>query len=183
MTSAKAPPTDTPPATTPTSLVILTAYSPVDTTEAESNNVYQQQYRIIRNQGHDVPKPHKPILQDLSKLVKDWHRNHTEVIIMWDTNEPITFPQQDLAHFMADTNLILTTGAPGDQLRTYARGTRCIDYIMSSTSLHHSIVIFGIIPFYVGSTAQIIGEFSSIFDSSIIFGEAKPERSISSTPH
>ncbi len=52
-----------------------------------SNNTYNQQYRLLHQQGHCSPDPRTQFLDDIIPLINEWHRQRKAVLVCLDANE------------------------------------------------------------------------------------------------
>jgi hypothetical protein len=130
-------------------LHIITCYRPNIDNKLNSNTTYQQQRRILQQQGHDNPNPSTQTLLDLAKVVKSLHQQQDKVIVMWDANAPLT--NKLLQEFQTKTDLISLIQETPEHLSTYARGKNVIDHIFGSKSLLQSVSKSGYLPFYEGA--------------------------------
>jgi hypothetical protein len=127
-------------------IVVITAYRPVISTGF--NTVYQQQWRLMRNQNIDKPDPRSQLLHDLTTCILKWTSLKYEIILMWDANEAITSKRSKLLKFMSATNLHpVHTAFPN---ASYARGHQCIDFIMGTPGILSAITKKGYTTFYDG---------------------------------
>jgi hypothetical protein len=131
-------------------LHVITCYRPNIDNKINSNTTYQQQRRILQQQGHDNPNPSTQTLTDLIKLVKSLQQQQQgKVIVMWDANA--TLSHKLIQDFQTKTELISLIQQTPEKLSTYTRGTNVIDHILGSKSLLKAIIKSGYLPFYEGA--------------------------------
>lgn len=113
--------------------------------------VYQQQYTLMREAGITQPNPRKQILSDLSKLISTHRADGYRPILMMDANGDYlspSSPDKDLQAFLLDTHLVDPFHTKfGVSPRTFAYGTKRIDYIFMDSTCTAAIQRVG----YLGS--------------------------------
>jgi hypothetical protein len=124
-------------------IAVITAYRP--TKAMGSQTTYQQQWRIIRNQYEGNPDPRAQMLKDLQHSIKSLIKNKCEIILLWDANESIGSHKSKIVQFMNETNLHPAhTSFPN---ATHTRGSQCIDFIMTTPGIQHTITKAGYLAF------------------------------------
>jgi len=119
-------------------VALITAYRVCQQTVSPERDqtAFMQQWRALRSQGHDDPKPRQQCLQDLKAFIQGFRDQHTPVILMWDANEPTT--TTNMQQFLVDTALVdIFEAAYGSEElpATCRRGTQKIDHFMVSPEL------------------------------------------------
>jgi hypothetical protein len=130
-------------------LHIVTSYRPNQDNKINSNTTYQQQVRILQQQGVDQPNPSKQILTDLSTQIKLWHQQQDKVILMWDANDSLE--HKSIQEFQAQTSLVSLLPTTPKEMSSYTRGHKVIDHILGSEDLAQQITKSGYLPFYEGA--------------------------------
>jgi hypothetical protein len=113
-------------------LVIITAYKPCKTTGP--NTTWTQQWILLREQKQN-PDPIKEFCQDLNITLKKWKHTDHGIILLIDANEEIGQKPGGLGEVLAQNGLydIMANQHFSETYPpTYARGTKCIDYIFGS---------------------------------------------------
>jgi hypothetical protein len=87
-------------------LHVITCYRPNRDNKTNSNTTYQQQTRILRQQGVKNPNPTEQVLTDLTTLIKRLHQQQDKIILMWDAND--TLQHNDIQKFQSQTELVST---------------------------------------------------------------------------
>lgn len=96
---------------------------------------YRQQYTLMRDAGYVAPDPRQQVLTDLTKLIESHRSEGYRPIVMMDANgdySASTNKDKALERFLIDNNLVdpyfdKFKSSP----RTFAYGTRRIDYIFT----------------------------------------------------
>jgi len=101
-----------------------------------SNNTFNQQYRILHQQGQQNPDPQSSFLDDLIPIINNWRAQKKAVLICIDANENIHKPKRTgMARLFQETDLIdLHHHRHPNSLRppTYNRGSHPIDLCAGS---------------------------------------------------
>jgi len=116
-----------------------------------SNNTYNQQYRLLHQQGNRNPDPRSTFLDNLIKQTKIWQAQHKAVLICIDANDN---PQQTtttgVTRLFSKMDLIdLHTAKHPNQTRlpTYNRGSTPIDLCAGSPEFAEALVAAWYLPF------------------------------------
>lgn len=112
---------------------------------------FAQQWHLLRMKGHPNPDPHKQCLTDLGEridlLVKDNH----EIILLIDANESLQNPNSSFTKWVRARKLIdvhVQWHCNDDKPATYARGSKWIDYILSTQEMSKFVTAAGILPLH-----------------------------------
>ena len=115
-------------------LIVITAYRiPQDSlTGCGPETSAMQQWRSLRSQGIEIPKPRQQVLDDLITFIKPHEAKGNEVIIMMDANSPTTDPAME--EFMDALKLhdLMADYLPATPPKTYQRGRHKIDHIVGT---------------------------------------------------
>jgi hypothetical protein len=133
-------------------LIVITAYRiPQDSlTGCGPETSAMQQWRSLRSQGIEIPKPRQQVLDDLIAFIKPHEAKGNEVIIMMDANSPTTDPAME--EFMDALKLhdLMADYLPDTPPKTYQRGRHKIDHIVGTLGVLTAMTGAGIIPFGEG---------------------------------
>jgi hypothetical protein len=129
---------------------IITVYRPnKDTTGIIT--CYQQQWRLMRNNGVAKPEPRQQLLNDLSTELKRIQTSGDEVILMWDANEVVEDYKSALPEFMHNHQLSNLLGNGNLQPATYHRGSKCIDFILGTQKIQSAVKLHGVLRWHMGT--------------------------------
>ena len=107
---------------------------------------YSQQWSILRQQGQRNPHPRRQFYIDLERMLSRFHEKGHQLILAGDFNATLGDDSTGLDRILHKFNLIdpiLHQHGPY-QCSTYARGNKCIDYILISRSLLPAVLHSGI---------------------------------------
>jgi len=127
--------------------------------DAATQTVTAQQIRLLQANGNPKPKPRKTFLDDLIQQIQKWRRDHKELIICMDANDPVDDPRADIARLFRETDMIDLHyhQHPGHRKpATQQRGSQAIDLIAGSPKAAEAMVHAWICPF--GDPAMIKGD-------------------------
>jgi len=133
--------------------IILSGYRVCDNQSVDmgSNNTYNQQYRLLHQQGYRNPDPRSTFLDDLIKQTKIWRAQHKAVLICIDANDnPQHTTTTGVTRLFSETDLIdLHTAKHPNQNRppTYNRGSTPIDLCAGSPEFAEALVAAWYLPF------------------------------------
>jgi hypothetical protein len=99
------------------------------------------------------PDPIKAFYSNLEAFLSKWKQLQYEIIIMIDANETIGDKPGGLAPIfnrIGLTDLIYNQHHIEDNVNTYARGSKCINYILGTQKVQDYCVHSGMLPFGVG---------------------------------
>lgn len=114
-------------------LLIIIAYRVAQSSMTPGDNTsYNQQYRALRRQGIDNPKPKQLFCQHLLPHIQAWTAKKYKILLMLDANDDMT--DADFGHFMDRCELfdLLGTHHSMHGPPTYIRGSRSIDYLLAT---------------------------------------------------
>jgi hypothetical protein len=129
-----------------TNLHILSVYQPTKSDGIHST--YQQHAHYFKQTGINNPNPRKLLLHDLTTVVRNYNQAGDKTIILIDANDSLFSNDSLLPKFLADCHMTSLVSNPQHHPPTHARGSKCIDYILGSTSLLEHVKCSGISPFY-----------------------------------
>jgi hypothetical protein len=81
--------------------------------------------------------------------VKEWEKLKYEIIIGVDMNESISHKSSKVKKIIDNTSLIPIVETE-DAPETYARGRKCIDFILGTPKIKRATIAQGYLPFYKG---------------------------------
>ena len=117
-------------------LIIISAYRVAQSNLTPGDNTsYNQQYRALRRQGVENPKPKKLFCSHLLSQIQAWTAQNTDILLMLDANDDLTDP--DFGKFMDQCKLydLLGTHHSINSPPTYIRGSRTIDYLLATENV------------------------------------------------
>ena len=133
-----------------THITIITAYR-VSQNHVTSgiDTAYNQQYRALRRQGKQNPKPRIQFIQDLITTVHKY-KQEGEVIVMLDANSELT--EKYMEQLLTNTSLYDVMGYTHNthSPATYVRGTKTIDFLLATKQLLPHIKQAGMLSFNDG---------------------------------
>jgi len=116
-----------------------------------SQNTYNQQYRLLHQQGHRAPDPQSQFIDDLISLVNNWRTQNKAVLICIDANEnPQIQTTTGIHQIFEETELInLHSHRHPGQHRppTYNRGSTPIDVCAGSIEFADALEAAWYLPF------------------------------------
>ena len=131
-------------------LTIISAYRVSQSTlTAGHDTAYNQQYRALRRQGIQHPKPKLQFIKDLITTINN-HKREGEVIVMLDANSELT--DSHMSRLLNQTELFDVMGYSNTQPtpNTYIRGPNTIDFILATAPLLPTIKQAGMLAFKHG---------------------------------
>ena len=154
-------------------LVIITVYRVAQKSidQVGYKTTYAQQWVVERLKGVESPEPRSQCIKDLIKTVQEWQKKKLEVIIMIDANKTIGTEKNGIASLASTCNLtdIHAHYHEGiNNMATYARGTKRIDFIFTSKNLVEKTTASGFLAFYDGVETDHRGSFID-FDATKLF--------------
>jgi hypothetical protein len=113
---------------------------------AGPSTIFAQQYRLLRLTGVLVPNPRQQCIDGLHRTVATMIANQETVMIMGDFNESLGLDPRLMGSVCVSHDLfdaISNFHGESDEIPTYARGTKRLDYAVASASLRHLICACG----------------------------------------
>jgi hypothetical protein len=132
-------------------LVITTAYRPCKA--YGPSTAWMQQWSLLREKGIKNPDPIKHFYDDLSTELTKWTQEGCEIILMMDANEPLGERPGGLGHLVGRHSLVDLSEKilqENNNVSTYARGSKKIDFIFSTQRVAKFCTDSGIVPFGFG---------------------------------
>lgn len=117
-------------------LTIITAYQPCKPSWATGVNTnYVQQIRYFDELEEDRD-PRQALLQDLGKFIIECHNNNDQIVLMMDANEEVSTPS--FSNWVQQHGLedLITRDRDDVIPPTYHRGSKQIDGIFASATIH-----------------------------------------------
>jgi hypothetical protein len=156
-------------------ITVITGYRPCRYSTTHLLKAYQtvhrQQTTILESEGFKHPDPRKIFITDLIKAIKDEEKNPgNSCIMMMDANEAIEDKEGPLRKIFNETTLVDALHAHTGQecqIPTYSRGTKRIDFILTSHDLIPHINKVGYTAFYDASESDHRGAFIELSDKII----------------
>jgi hypothetical protein len=106
-----------------------------------------QQWRKLRDQGINDPKPRQQLLDDLCAFLKPHEQAGNKILLMMDANDPIGSLAMD--KFMNETNPcnLMANFLPPTPPKTYQRRRHEIDHIVGTMGINLAMIRAYITPF------------------------------------
>jgi hypothetical protein len=130
-------------------IIILSAYRPTISYDLADYTSYSQQWRLIREEEECDPKPIERFVSDLIEQINKWESLHYDVIVGIDMNEDILTKNSNVQKLIRNTTLTTLVDTE-DAPNTYARGSKCIDFILGTRNIGSNIRSQGYLAFYSG---------------------------------
>lgn len=155
-------------------LSIITGYRPCQQTISDTSTTtatYQQKL-LFKKDKWEKSDPRKQFIIDIIEEIKKIEEDPNNlVILMWDANESINDKSGTIKKIIRETTLVdafsQVAGNP-DEITTYSRGKKRIDYILTSQALVPYISRVGYLALYESNLSDHRGMFMDISD--IILG-------------
>jgi hypothetical protein len=157
--------------------VIVTAYKPIKM--QGPHTAWSQQWILLREHQRD-PDPIKCFCNDLTKELQKWTTQGYDILLMIDTNEDVGSSPGGMSSVIASAGLFNPIQARHQADRypnTFARGTKCIDFIYGTENVKQHCVASGILPFGYGYPSDHRAIFAHIDISKILATEVHPSES------
>jgi hypothetical protein len=130
-------------------LLIITAYRVTQDsiTGRGLETSEKQQWRLLRANGVQSPKPRQQMLDDLFAFASTYKTAGHEIIIMIDANSP--YDDAAVEKFLDDLNLhdLMAPFLQETPPPTYQRGRHKIDHILGTAGVLTATIGAGILPF------------------------------------
>ena len=113
---------------------------------------------------------------DLIKEIKKWQQTNNDIILMIDANEQLDQHSSGIAKLLTSCNLIDAIAGRHHQATTtatYTRGTKQIDFILTSAHIAQAVTGSGLLAFFDGIHSDHRGSFIDI-DTRHIFQDKTP---------
>ena len=145
-------------------VLIVTAYQACKASISTigSKTAYAQQRHLLRQAGDPTPNPRKRFIADLDEFLAPHHARGTEILLMGDFNETLGDSLQGLDSIINKYGLLdLLPYHHGidNEVETYARGKKRLDYALGTQELAESIIRIGITPYNFVITSDHRGIF------------------------
>ena len=144
-----------------------------------SCTIYMQQQNDLVQEKREETNPREAILDDLSKVISEDHKNGKIVILTGDMNESIRNSKK-IKEFLANNNMYNAVESKhlGLYPVTYDRGRECLDLIAISASVEiRAMKKSGYLPFYEGYMSDHRALYVDI-DTSHLFTNANPNTNL-----
>jgi hypothetical protein len=158
-------------------LVIVTAYKPIKT--QGPHTAWSQQWILLREHQRD-PDPIKCFYNDITKELQKWTTQGYDILLMIDANEDVSSSPGGMSSVIASAGLfdLIQARHQADRYpNTFARGTKCIDFIYGTENVKQHCVASGILPFGYGYPSDHRAIFARIDISKILATEVHPSES------
>jgi hypothetical protein len=123
---------------------------------------YSQQVRMMRLEGNEAPDPRPQFIQDLTTLIKSLNKSNQDILLMGDFNESIGANPARMASVMTSgflTDVFCYRHGLHQEKPTYARGSKRVDYILTSQRLVEHVKYTGAEPF----NSRIFSDHQGLF--------------------
>ena len=174
-------------------ITFISAYQVCENRNAQSSDgmtAYNQQQILLREAGHSNIDPRKHFFADLKSFLKKLKTEGSLIILCGDFNQELCLhPKKPMLKLCNDNSLrlvdVLGCLHPDCQdIRTYDRGSKRIDYALISPELVPMVTVSGYLPFY----CRIVSDhrfFYLDFNTQALLGDPSklaslPERDIRS---
>ena len=152
----------------------VTVYQVVANSSSGPYTAYQQQASSLRVAGRD-PNPKKAFLDDIIDYLKTLRLDDYALVVMGDLNEVVGHrPGFNKVTSEFDLVDVMTHRHPiQNEVPTYSRGTKRLDYIFCTQNIVEAVVSCGIEPF----NKHIFSDHRGLYvdwDESALFGTAAP---------
>jgi endonuclease/exonuclease/phosphatase family metal-dependent hydrolase len=139
------------------SIRIYSAYQCVDVRHSGENTYYTQLWRLLRDTGERFPIPRKRFISDLRAELISVQRADTTFIVLGDFNETIGTDPDLMASICSSIGLseaVEHLHPAAENIPTYNRGRRRLDYCLVSHSLLPAIAAAGLNQFHEISSSD-----------------------------
>jgi hypothetical protein len=150
-------------------ITIITAYRPckqnININKPTSSTTYRQQVIMLTEEGIINPDPRKIFMDDIINVINEHSHNDNYIILMLDANENVNDTESGLDNLLQQTKLLDTFSYIGNDecnVPTFARGSKKIDYILTSATLIPYINNVGCLTFYMHNNSDHRGLFIDI---------------------
>ena len=136
-------------------IVVITGYRVCQEGKAGPYTAATNQHVALREEGHDKPNPRRQFLIDLQKLIEQKRKEGFRPIVMMDANGDYNYEKdkdEDLGRFIKEAHLIdhFHEKFP-EQIRTYVRGEKRLDYILMDPALVDAVERIGYLGTHEGT--------------------------------
>jgi exonuclease III len=112
--------------------------------------VFAQQWHILKKREPKTnPNPRKKMMIDLGERLRQIKAGGSEIILMMDANDSLQEPTSHLTGWVGELNLIdvhTQYHCTDDEPPTHSRGSKRIDYILTTENLVEYVTASGILP-------------------------------------
>ena len=154
-------------------VMIISAYQPVDKRTKEGTNSVASQHRsLLLQAGDTIDNPIVVFRRDLLQQLQAYHQEGIEFLLVGDFNESYGSDPDGMSSIAGTLGLtnILSHQHPSMQAPvTYARGAKCIDYALGTPRVAEAVIAAGHEPFNERFISDHRGYFID-FDTKIQFG-------------
>ena len=154
-------------------VMIISAYQPVDKRNKEGNTSVASQHRSLLLQSSDpIDDPRLAFQRDLTAQLQDYIKEGFECILVGDFNEDFCAEMDGIGSMATSLGLVnlLACRHPNKKPpATYARGVKCLDYAMGTQRVASAVIAAGYEAFNERFVSDHRGYFLDL-DTSILFG-------------
>ena len=141
--------------------------------------IYMQQERDLMVEKRKNTDPRSAILEDVTTFITTLRNKGHDIILLGDMNSDMDSCKK-MEEFLRENELfnIIKEKHPGQGPATYDRGTKCIDLVAISNTIHpSSIKKCGYLPFYKGIFSDHRGMYVDI-DTRALFSKVRPDTNL-----
>ena len=155
-------------------LLILSVYQPIDKGQQAGKITVSAQQRSLLLQNNDpTSNPLVAFRRDLSSMLKSYHENGHDILLIGDFNEPLGSNDDGISKIASDFQLLDLMGSrhSSEPPATYARGSRRLDYALATKNVWHAMEHSGYEAFNARMSSDHRGYFLD-FNTELLFGSA-----------
>ena len=112
---------------------------------------FTQQWHLLRMKGISSPDPREQFFVDLGIRLSSLRQQQSEIILMLDANDTLQNPNSRFTRWVREQKLVdihVRKHGTDDEPPTYARGSKRIDYILTSAEISDYVTAAGILPLH-----------------------------------
>lgn len=149
---------------------IFSGYRCCHDSNAGPYTVYQQQYTLMRADGHQKPNPRRQFFTDLKETIDQQRKHGFRPIVMLDANGDWREGDADFKDFLNNTNMVdVFHERFHTSPRTYLYSDNCLDYILMDKALLPAVKRMGHCGTHVGADTDHTYAFVDL-DENTLFG-------------
>jgi exonuclease III len=159
-------------------LMVVSAYQPVDKRSQEgTNSVSSQQRSLLLQTSDSTNDPRTAFKRDLLQQLREYRQAGNEILLVGDFNETYGADPDGIASVTSELGLthLMSHHHPGQPPPvTYARGVKCLDYAFGTQKVTEAIMAAG----YEAFNERFISDHRGYFldlNNTILFGSPTQE--------
>ena len=138
---------------------------------------FSQQWHLLRQKGDPSPDPCERFFSDLGKRISTLQRDKHEIILMMDANDTLQSPNNRFTRWVRQHKLFdihVRKHGTEEEPPTYARGTKRIDYILTTAEISEFVTAAGILPLHEFVTSDHRALFIDVSLLQYLRGDPNP---------